>query len=157
MSASSPLDRSTSAGRDLWRTEDWWAIWIGLAIVFASCILFWQGANLRWLAVLPPRWTSFAQVGADLATNWPRYAGQFLFWLGAFSAALSALGYKIRDVVPAFALLYVAAYLIFVIGQWDGATRYNLEPPLLALFSGLLIANTIGVPRWIESGLRVEL
>ena len=41
-----------SAWREFWSREDWWAIWIGLGIVAASCLLFWQGANLRWLAVL---------------------------------------------------------------------------------------------------------
>jgi uncharacterized integral membrane protein (TIGR00698 family) len=31
-----------------------------------------------------------------------------------------------------------------------------LEPPLVALGLGLLVSNTVGVPRWVEPGLRVE-
>jgi uncharacterized integral membrane protein (TIGR00698 family) len=31
-----------------------------------------------------------------------------------------------------------------------------LEPPLVALGLGLLISNTVGVPRWVEPALRVE-
>jgi uncharacterized membrane protein YadS len=31
-----------------------------------------------------------------------------------------------------------------------------LEPPLVALGLGLLISNTVGVPRWLDPGLRVE-
>lgn len=153
-----PMTRSASASgwRELWSKEDWWAIWIGLAIVLASCVLFWNGASLRWLAVLPPKWTSFSQVIADLAANWHRYLAQFLFWLAVFSTALSTLGYKARAFVPAFALLYVAAYIIFVIGQWDGAVRYNLEPPLIALFVGLVLANIGGLPRWLDAGFRGE-
>ncbi len=157
----SSTDRQANAGRsslwrELWLKEDWWAIWIGLAIVFASCILFWTGGSLRWLAVLPPRWTEFSQVAADLTTNWPRYAAQFILWLTVFSAALSALGYKVRETIPAFALLYIVAYAIFVVGQWEGAVHYNLEPPLIALFLGLVIANTVGTPRWLDTGFRVE-
>ncbi len=95
--------------RELRSKEDWWAIWIGLAVVFASCLLFVNGGNLRWLAVLPPRWTSFPQVTADVAANWPRYGAQFLFWLAAFCVALYALGHKIRAIITAFALLYLAA------------------------------------------------
>jgi uncharacterized membrane protein YadS len=143
--------------RQLRRSEDWFAIWIGLAVVVASCVLFWSGTTLRWIAVLPPRWTSFEQIASDLAANWPRYAAQFGLWLVVFSAALSSLGYKARAFVPAFALLYIAAYAIFVAGQWEGAVRYNLEPPLLALFIGLLVANTAGLPRWLEAGFRGEL
>jgi uncharacterized membrane protein YadS len=146
-----------SGWRDLLRKDDWWAIWIGLSVVLVGCILFWNGANLRWLAVLPPKWASISQVVADLQTNWLRYAAQFAFWLAAFSAALSALGYRARAFVPAFALLYVAAYAIFVVGQWEGATRYNLEPPLVALFAGLVVANTVGLPRWLDAGFRGEL
>jgi uncharacterized membrane protein YadS len=156
--ASDPAPNSAhpSGWRELWKKEDWWAIWIGLAIVLASCALFWRGGNLRWLAILPPRWTDISQVTGDLAANWPRYAVQFLFWLAAFSVALSSLGYRARQIIPAFALLYVAAYAVFVIGQWESAVHYNLEPPLLALFAGLVVANTLGVPRWLDAGFRVE-
>jgi uncharacterized membrane protein YadS len=142
--------------RDLWSKEDYWAIWIGLGIVAAAGLLYWNGGSLRWLAVLPPRWSNIPQVAADLAANGVRYAAQFFAWLALFSVALSALGYKPRAFVPAFALLYVAAYAIFVAGQWEGAVRYNLEPPLIALFAGLAIANTVGLPRWLDAGFRVE-
>ncbi len=148
---------ASSGWRDLWRKEDWWAIWIGLAIVFAATILFANGVTLRWLAVLPPKWSSFSQVVADLAGQWPRYAVQFLFWLAAFSLALRALGYKAREFVPAFALLYIVAYAIFIVGQWQGAAAYNLEPPLIALFAGLVIANSFGLPQWLAAGFRGEL
>lgn len=151
-------DRASAAGwHELWRKEDWWAIWIGLSVVLAGCALFWTGGNLRWLAVLPPRWQSFGEVAGDLAVHWPRYLAQFGFWLGAFGIALKALGYRLRAFAPAFALLYLAAYAIFVIGQWEGSVRYNLEPPLVALFLGLAVANTVGLPRRLEAGFRGEL
>jgi uncharacterized membrane protein YadS len=137
-------------------SEDWWALSIGLFVVVLACVLFWSGGSLRWLAVLPPRWTHPGQVAADLVANWARYGAQFLFWLAAFSVALSALGQRVRAFAPAFAFLYVAAYLIFVIGQWDGATRYNLEPPLVALLLGLVIANVGHLPRWLDAGFRGE-
>ena len=148
---------ASSAWREFWVKEDWWAIWIGMAIVVASCALFWNGLSLRWLAVLPPKWDEPAEIAADLAANWTRYSAQCLFWLGAFGLALRALGYKAREFVPAFLLLYVAAYLIFIVGQWKQSSAYNLEPPLIALFAGLVIANTVGLPRWLASGFRSEL
>ncbi|HVJ03065.1 MAG TPA: putative sulfate exporter family transporter [Sphingomonas sp.] len=151
------MDRASAWGwQELWRKEDWWAIWIGLSIVLAGCALFWTGGNLRWLAVLPPRWHSFGQVTDDLAANWLRYLAQFAFWLAAFGLALKILGYRVRAFAPAFALLYLAAYAIFVIGQWEGSVRYNLEPPLVALFLGLAIANSVGLPRRFEAGFRGE-
>jgi uncharacterized membrane protein YadS len=154
---STPVAGAVPSGwRELWHKEDWWAIWIGLAVVLASCVLFWSGSSLRWLAVLPPRWTDFAEVVGDLAANWPRYLAQYVFWAAAFSVALRTLGYRTRAFLPAFTFLYVVAYVIFVIGQWNGSIEYNLEPPLVALFLGLLLANTFGLPRWLDAGFRGE-
>jgi uncharacterized integral membrane protein (TIGR00698 family) len=53
-------------------------------------------------------------------------------------------------------LIFLAAGSIYFLGLWDQAAHYNLEPPLVALGLGLLISNTIGVPRWLDPGLRVE-
>ena len=145
-----------SGWRELWTKEDWWATWIGLAIVLVACALFWSGGSLRWLAVVPPRWTDFREVIEDLAANWLRYIGLYLLWLAAFSLGLAVMGQRVRAFVPAFTLLYLAAFAIFVIGQWQEASSYNLEPPLLALLIGLLIANTVRLASWFEAGLKTE-
>jgi uncharacterized integral membrane protein (TIGR00698 family) len=42
------------------------------------------------------------------------------------------------------------------VGQWDQSDRYNLEPPLVALALGLVVANTARLPAWFTAGLRVE-
>lgn len=151
-SATSPPGQIVKHGN-----EDWWAVGIGLGIVIAALVLARLGLSLRWLAVLPPRWTSFGQITTDLAVNYPRYLAQFAFWAAVFGGALSALGYRFRDFLGAFVPLYLAAYAIFVIGQWDKAVGYNLEPPLIALFLGLIVANTVGVPTRFVAGLRGEL
>jgi uncharacterized membrane protein YadS len=74
--------------------------------------------------------------------------------LGAGAAALEI---KLSRFLPAFLTLYVGAGAIYFLGLWDLSARYNLEPPLVALGLGLILANTVGVPRWLEPGLRVEL
>ena len=106
--------------------------------------------------MLPPKWKAFSEVTADLATNWPRYGALFIFWLTVFSVALSAIGFKVRQFAPAFGLLFAAAYVILVIGQWEGAARYNLEPPLLALLAGLVVANSVDVPASLAVSFRGE-
>ena len=52
---------STSGWSELWRKEDWWAIWIGLGIVLIAYILFANGDSLKWIAVTPAKWSSFDQ------------------------------------------------------------------------------------------------
>jgi uncharacterized integral membrane protein (TIGR00698 family) len=74
-----------------------------------------------------------------------------LFGIGA-----SALGIRLTQFLPAFLLVYLVSLGLYFLGQWDQASRYNLEPPLVALALGLLVSNTVGLPRWADAGLRVE-
>jgi uncharacterized integral membrane protein (TIGR00698 family) len=142
--------------RELWLKEDWWAIWLGLSIVLVAYLLFANGSSIRWLAVTPAKWSDFGQLELHFAANYPRYVAQFVAWLAIFSIALTALGHKAREFIPAFAFLYVLSIVIFALGQWDKANTYDLEPPLVALIIGLLLSNVIGLPRWLDAGFRVE-
>ena len=63
---------------------------------------------------------------------------------------------KLGEYIPSFIFLYVVSIIIFMIGAWDQASYYNLEPPLVALVVGMIISNVIGLPRWMDTGFRVE-
>ena len=141
---------------ELWRKEDWWAVWLGLAIVIIGLVLFAQGTSWRYVAVLPPRWTTLPQVVAHFAENWLRYVIQFALWSAAFGIALNAMGRKPREFLPAFAFVYVLSVLVFIAGQWEVANYYGFEAPLVALLVGLVIANAVGLPAWLDAGFRVE-
>lgn len=142
---------------ELWRKEDWWAIWLGLGIVFVAYALYANGSSLNWLAVVPVgKWHSLDQVAAHFAANWLRYVAQFAVWLVIFSVALTALGHQPGQFIPSFIFLYIFSVVIFVIGQWEHASFFNLEPPLVALLLGLFISNFIGLPHWMDAGFRVE-
>jgi uncharacterized integral membrane protein (TIGR00698 family) len=142
--------------RELWLKEDWWAIWLGLGIVLLAYVFFANDSSIRWIAVTPAKWSTFSQLGAHFSAHAVRYFAQFAAWLAIFTVALSALGYKARDFIISFVLLYVLSVIIFALGQWDQANKYNLEPPLVALVVGLLLSNVVGLPRWLDSGFRVE-
>src|SRR6185369_10406461 len=109
-----------------------------------------------WIAVTPPRWSTFAQIGAHLGGNAVRYAAQFALWLVLFSVAVKTIGYRLSEFVPAFVFVYMLSLLIFVLGQWTAASVYGFEPPIVALLLGLLVSNVIGLPRRLDAGFRVE-
>src|SRR3974377_543244 len=67
--------------------EDWWAIWLGLGIVALAYAFFANGASIKWIAVTPAKWSTFAQLGQHLADNAPRYVAQFVAWLARFRIA----------------------------------------------------------------------
>lgn len=142
--------------RELWLKEDWWAIWIGLGIVLLGYALFTQGLSLKWIAVTPGKWSTLSQLFDDLGHNAQRYAAQYLAWLALFTGALAVMGHRPRAVIPSFSFIYLAAVAIFALGQWKEAAFYNLEPPLVALALGLVLSNLVGLPRWMDSGFRVE-
>ena len=85
-----------------------------------------------------------------------QYAALFLLWAVALGVGTAALGIRLSAIPARVPALYVAPGAIYFLGQWDQAAHYNLEPPLVALGLGLLISNTVGAPRWLEPGLRVE-
>ncbi len=151
-----PSVSDRSGWHELWRTEDWWAVWLGLTLTALAFLLFVNGSSLAWLAVTPPKWSSFAQLGGQLAADAPRYVAQYAVWTALFTLATTVLGFRARAFVPAFTLLYVASVAIVAAGAWEKAQYYNLEPPLVALVLGLLVSNTVGLPRWLDAGFRVE-
>jgi uncharacterized membrane protein YadS len=154
--ASSRIAEPTSRWLELFRKEDWWAIWIGLGLIAVAVALFSSGSSIKWLAVAPQKWTHLSEVRTQLQQHGIQFAALFVLWAAAFGVGAAALGIKISRFLPAFLVLYLAAGAIYFLGLWDQAPRYSLEPPLVGLGLGLLISNSIGVPKWLEPGLRVE-
>jgi uncharacterized integral membrane protein (TIGR00698 family) len=141
---------------ELFRKEDWWAIWIGLGLIGVAVALFAAGSSIKWIAVAPQKWSHLSDVAQQLELHGLQYGALFVLWAVAFGIGAAALGIKISRFLPAFLLLYLAAGCLYFLGQWDQAAHYNLEPPLVALGLGLLVSNTLGAPRWLNPGLRVE-
>jgi uncharacterized integral membrane protein (TIGR00698 family) len=154
--AHSPVIARRSSWSGLFRNEDWWAIWIGLGLIAVAVALFAGGSSIKWIAVAPQKWSHLSDAAQQLRQHALQYAALFVLWSVSFGIGAAALGVKINRFLPAFLLVYLAAGSIYFLGLWDQAAHYNLEPPLVALGLGLLISNTLGVPRWLDPGLRVE-
>jgi uncharacterized membrane protein YadS len=148
--------QTPSGWRELFRKEDWWSVWLGLAVVVIAYVLFVNRQNFGWIAVAPTKWGTFSELGSQLATNAGRYIAQFAVFLVVLTGVTSLLGYKPREFVPSFVLVYVLSGAVFVAGAWSQAQRYNLEPPLLALFIGLVLSNAFHLPKSLDAGFRVE-
>jgi len=161
------LDGSREAGRpghlgwkELYLKEDWWAVWLGFALMVLAIVLFQAGSSniLKALAINPGglRWSSFGQLADHFAQNAHLYLYQFVFWLILFGATTAAMGVKLKEFIPGFIFLYVASIVMFAIAGWANAAQFNLEGPLVALILGLLIANVFRLPAWMDSAFRVE-
>ncbi len=148
-----------SGWSDLYLKEDWWAIWIGLGILALDVALFNGGSNLlKSLAINPGglKWSSFDQLANHFSQNAQLYLFQFVAWLLIFGVSCRVMGMKLSEFIPSFVFLYVLSLIMFSVAGWVDATKYNLEPPLVALVVGLVLANAARLPTWMDTGFRVE-
>jgi uncharacterized membrane protein YadS len=145
---------------ELYRKEDWWAVWLGLALMVFAILLFQAGSSsiIKALAINPGglKWKSFGELAGHFAQNGLLYFYQFVFWLVLFGATTAIMGVKLKEFVPAFIFLYVGSLIMFAIAGWANAAQFNLEAPLVALILGLVVANVFRLPAWMDSAFRVE-
>ena len=145
-----------SAWSEFWSKEDWWAVWLGLGIVILAYVFYLAGSSISWIAVAPAKWSTLSDLGTQFSKTGIRYVVLLAALLVLFSIVVSFIGQKPAVFIKSFIFLFILSAIIFFIGNWDQASHYNLEPPLLALVIGLLISNVIGLPRWLDAGFRVE-
>jgi len=148
--------QQSSKWKEFWAKEDWWAVWLGLGIVILAYIFYLTGSSISWIAVAPSKWSTLPELGAQISANALRYLALFSVLLLLFTIVVSFIGQKPKEFIPGFIFVFILSAIIYFIGNWDQANRYNLEPPLVALLLGLFISNVIGLPRWLDAGFRVE-
>ncbi|HEY6902261.1 MAG TPA: putative sulfate exporter family transporter, partial [Puia sp.] len=151
-----PSETNQPARPKFWAKEDWWAVWLGLGIILLAYVFYLSGSSISWIAVAPAKWSTLSQLGSQLAANAVRYLALLAALLLFFTLVVSFIGQRARDFIPAFIFVFVLSAIIYILGSWDQASRYNLEPPLVALLLGLIISNVNGLPRWFDAGFRVE-
>jgi uncharacterized integral membrane protein (TIGR00698 family) len=139
--------------------EDWWAVWLGLAIVLLTVALYSTGNTfIKALAVNPGgiKWKSLDDITKHFAANYTMYAVQFVAWAAIFGLSSQVMGIKLAKFIPGFIIIYLLSLVMFTISGWVDAQKYNLEAPLLALVFGLVVANLFPLPEWFSAALRVE-
>ncbi|MBI3686028.1 MAG: putative sulfate exporter family transporter [Actinobacteria bacterium] len=153
-------DQVGSRWRDLYRKEDWWAVWVGVGLTAIAVVLFETGATsaLTTLATSASKlqWTHLSQVGHHFVDKAGVYAVAFVFWALILGVTSRIMGVRLSRFLPAFAVVFVLSAVIFAVSGWKNARTFNLEAPLVALLVGLLLANTVRLPQWMDDGFRVE-
>lgn len=143
--------------KELYLKEDWWAIYLGLGIVIAAIAFFYTGNPfLKSLSILPPTWTEPEKLIQHFSNKIGWYILQFIIWLIIFSVSTKILGFKQSEFIPSFIFLYILSITTFIIGEYEHLNKYGFEAPLVALLLGLLISNIFRLPKWMDSGFRVE-
>ncbi len=137
-------------------TEDYWAIWLGLAIILLALFFFWSGSTLKPIAVKPGTWTSLSEIGSDFAKHGVAYLALMIGFGLVFSFSIGIMGRSVREYIPGFIILFVGSLLIFYLSGWKVLQQLDLGAPLLALGIGLILGNIVRFPKWFDTSLRTE-
>ncbi len=142
--------------QQLWKKEDWWAVWFGLGVVLTSLFVYLGGSTIKGWAVKPGGWHSLATLGGDLAKHGLGYLIIFVIFGVVFSVSIAIMGRNIKEFIPGFVLLFVGSLVIFYLSKSPWAHTAHVGAPLLALIIGLVIGNIVKMPAWLQTSLRTE-
>lgn len=146
---------------DLWKKEDWLAVWIGFIVILIGCVAVLTG----WFDFSAAKFSTwhlwenvaekkslFAQMNGAF---WLKLLKTFLVLGILFACGVKLQGGEIKKFIPAFLCLFVLAVIVRLISAEFTLNRY-LEWAFWALIVGLLISNTVGVPDWLKPAIRTE-
>ncbi|MDT8901787.1 YeiH family protein [Anaeroselena agilis] len=138
--------------------EDTWAIIIGLGLTFLITIAFFIGAAgfFKTMAVGVSTWTDAGKMFGTLGSKVPGVIILFVFFLAAFSIAAKTMKINVGNYAAGFTVLFIISVAITALGANKFLKTWQLETPLLALLFGMLISNTITLPKWFQSALKTE-
>ncbi len=146
---------------DLWKKEDWLAVWIGFVIILIGCVAVLTG-SFDFSALKFSTWHLWENVEEKKsllsqlnATFWFRLLKTFLVLAILFTGAIKLQGGSVKKYIPAFIGLFVLAVIVRLISA-EFTLKMYLEWAFWALLLGLLISNTVGVPDWLKPAIQTE-
>jgi uncharacterized membrane protein YadS len=134
----------------LWNKDDWWACWIGFIIlIFAMLQIMPNTVTFGTWATIDKAFPK------GIGTLWETL---ILFVILAVLCMIGAYFMKKdwKRFLPAFAIIFVLAWLSVFIGKQATINAWGLEYVIWALIFGLFISNVFNCPAWIRPGLLTE-
>ena len=154
------LKKTGSSGgiSDLWKKEDYWAVWIGFGLVLAALIFWYAGSGfLKSIAVsFPGNWKDFSKITDHLSANAVNLLLLWFVFTVIFAIAVKILGHDLGEFILGFTILFAASIVIYILGTSRFSNHYNLESPLWALILGMVVTNLFKLPKWFDTSLRTE-
>ncbi|KAA6331414.1 hypothetical protein EZS27_019980 [termite gut metagenome] len=124
------------------KNEDWIATILGLVLV-SAIILF----SSR-IPALPK----------DLSTTvaWWAIGGLFLISLLFSAVGVKLLGESLKGFIPAFLAIFAFSVFAFYLTTIPAIKTTKIETVFFAVAIGLIIRNTIGLPKWLSAAVKSE-
>ena len=157
------MEKKNNSWAQLWRTEDWLAVWIGFIIIALGCMSVLTGAfdfsafNFKTWGWGEAAATNVTPLGVQMSSPsfWTKLLLTFAVLGILFTAGARLLGEKAKKYFPAFIGVFVLGVIVRLISAEFTLNRY-LEWAFWALIVGLLVSNTVGVPKWLKPAVKTE-
>jgi uncharacterized integral membrane protein (TIGR00698 family) len=150
-------------------SEDWLAVVLGLLLLGVALGAVWTARAtagqtdekasvenpLKPYLATPAKWKeSPLEAVAQPAVG---LVGAMVVCLAVFALGVRLGGGPVEPFLKAFPLLFLLAVLAYLLSEQAVIKYYGLEYALWALFTGLLISNTVGTPALLRPAVRTEL
>ncbi|MBC2694745.1 MAG: putative sulfate exporter family transporter [Desulfobacteraceae bacterium] len=135
---------------NLWKSEDYWAIWFAAAI-FTGII-----SGLITMVPKVNKWV------ANPVEAFPGDLGLWIVALGIGIGILLTIGVMImkedwKKFLGGYFVVYALAVISYIAAGQTTVKAWGLGYAIWGLSFGLLIANTVGTPKWLLKGARSEM
>ena len=119
-----------SQQQGFFKTEDWWAVWIGLFIFLLSLGVFAKMDLLGWVAQ-PKMWTEMGKSFDAVSKNYAGVSGLmslFLTYIGfllILSIGAKAIGLKMKQFFLGFTVIFWLTYACILLGNYANIAVNN--------------------------------
>ncbi len=139
-----------SSWSDLYKHEDWWAIWFGLVMIAAAVF----GVITR-----VPKLGGWTANPLDVFPSGSLLPTLILFvGLGLLNAiGIKAMGEKAGRFLGGYTIVFLISVISYLFANQAQIKAYGIGYAFWALAIGLLISNTVGTPKWLLAGAKSEL
>ncbi|MDO4233174.1 MAG: putative sulfate exporter family transporter [Lautropia sp.] len=123
----------------------------------ASLLFLADGPGL--LKILTVKFSSWDSVDGMLSTvgkTLPSLIYLYALLLIPLSIGAQRIGYSPREFSKGFLVLFLLSVGVSILASNSWLKAAQLEAPLIALFLGLVISNTLTLPAWLHEALRTE-
>jgi len=163
----------------LFKTEDWWSVWIGL-FVFVVSLFTMAGADLLGWGVKTNVWMDLSKAVGITSANYAGMSGvvglllTFVFMLVVTTVGAKGLGFDLKKFIIGFTILFWIGYACWLLGHWapiavntpEDMKKFGINFSLrltgesgfiIALLVGLFISNFAkGTAEYLKEATRPE-
>ncbi len=152
------LRSSRITWENLWSSEDWLSVWIGIALLILGLT-----KGLDWIPKINT-WNYLSEAIITASSHSVKVITLYGFMFFVIFIALYLVNTSIRSFTSylrgyfkGFTIIFILSFIAIFLAKYRPINYYGLEYVLWALLLGLLISNIHRVPQWLTQVARTEL